>query len=110
MNNKWAMVIGLLIGLVFGLMGVLATLHFATAEMDEKQAEAYDQGVEAGLKRAGSDGIDISGRLNTSAIQGSLEMRQQLDGVKTALAAFQSRDDLTPQAQDQLALIIEGLK
>ena len=112
MSGKRGIVIGVLIGVILGLVGVLVSIHFTSAEMKERQAEAYDQGFKDGASRVGEDGIDISGRLNQDALQKASSvdsLRNQLDSVKTQLQALQGRDDMTPQAKDEVAVILEGL-
>jgi hypothetical protein len=112
MSGKRGIVIGLLIGIVLGLVGVLVTIHFTTSELKQRQADAYDKGYKAGVERAGKDGIDISGKLNQASYkqaQAATDLRNQLDSVKTQLQALQGRDDMTPQAKDQVQIILEGL-
>ncbi|MCA8918640.1 MAG: hypothetical protein KDB32_06145 [Planctomycetes bacterium] len=106
MMDKQSMVVGVLIGLVFGLIGVLVTFYFTTEGMKTKQAEAYDLGLAEGLKRSGTDGINISSHM----LQENQDLHAQLDGLSTQLQALQSRDDLTPQAKEQIAGILESLK
>ncbi|MCA8910645.1 MAG: hypothetical protein KDB82_02985 [Planctomycetes bacterium] len=110
MSGKRGFAIGLLLGVIFGLVGNLVTLHFTTAELDKRQADAYDKGYKDGVERASKDGIDISGRLNRNAVQQTNDLRNQLDSVKTQLQALQGRDDMSPQAKDQVEVILEGLK
>ena len=55
-------------------------------------------------------GIDISGKVNTGLMDENRALAQQIDMIRTGLQALQGRDDLTPQAKDQVSLMLEGLK
>jgi hypothetical protein len=103
-------IIGALIGIACGLIGVMVTMHLLSSEMVEKQTEAHQKGYEEGQKSVAADGLDISGHLNQQMIEQNEALANQVRTVKTQLEALQGRDDLTPQAKEQVAGIIAGLE
>jgi len=110
MSGKQGLLIGILIGLGVGLAGVMVTMHLLSEHTVTAQAEAYDRGVEAGMKLVAADGLDISAQLNQGMADENSRLAEKLTGVKTQLQALQSRDDLTPQAKEQIAGIMSGLE
>jgi uncharacterized protein YunC (DUF1805 family) len=110
MSGRNGLIIGALIGIGIGLIAVMATMHLLSNEMVDKQAEAHERGLQEGMKSVAADGIDISDHLNKGMIEENERLANQVRGVKTQLQALQGRDDLTPQAKDQIAGIIDGLE
>lgn len=107
---KNGIVIGALIGLAIGLIGVMVTMHLLTEEMKIAQGEAHQRGLDEGMKSVASDGMDISDHLNKGMMEENEALSNQISGLKTQLQALQGRDDLTPQAKDQVAGILAGLE
>ncbi|MCB9893635.1 MAG: hypothetical protein H6839_04225 [Planctomycetes bacterium] len=112
MSGRNGLILGLVIGVTVGLVAVLVTMHVLSEQTVTKQASAYDQGLKDGLEMAQDPGvgIDISGKVNTGLMDENRALARQIDAARTGLEALQGRDDLTPQAKDQVALIMEGLK
>lgn len=103
-------IIGALIGIAFGLIGVMVTMHLLSNEMVEAQTEAHQKGYEEGQASVAGDGYDISKHLNSEMVAQNEALADQVRSVKTQLEALQGRDDLTPQAKDQVAGIIDSIK
>jgi hypothetical protein len=110
MSGRNGLIVGALVGISLGLIGVMVTMHLLSNEMVEAKTEAFQHGLDEGMKRASSDGIDISDHLNRGMIEENEALAGQVRGVKTQLTALQSRDDLTPQAREQVAGIIDSLE
>ncbi|MCA8914850.1 MAG: hypothetical protein KDB90_05520 [Planctomycetes bacterium] len=112
MNGRNGLILGLVIGVVLGLVAVLITMHVYSDQLVSRQADAYDKGLKEGLEMATDPGvgIDISGKVNTGLMDENRALAQQIDMIRTGLQALQGRDDLTPQAKDQVSLMLEGLK
>jgi hypothetical protein len=103
-------IIGALIGIACGLIGVMVTMHLMSNELIAKQTEAHAKGYEEGQRSVAVDGFEISEHLNKEMIEQNETMANQLRSVRMQLEALQGRDDLTPQAKDQVAGIIDSLK
>lgn len=110
MSGRNGLIIGVLAGLVCGLFGVILTMHLISNDIIEKQSAAYAQGLQDGVKKAAADGLDISSQLNQGMADENAQLVETLHTTRTQLEALQGRDDLTPQAKDQIAGIIAGLQ
>ncbi|MCB9934408.1 MAG: hypothetical protein H6840_01855 [Planctomycetes bacterium] len=110
MSGKNGLIIGLLAGMACGLFGVILTMHLVSSDIVEKQSAAYSEGLRDGLKKATADGLDISDQLNQGMANENAQLVETLRTTRTQLEALQGRDDLTPQAKDQIAGIIAGLQ
>jgi hypothetical protein len=110
MSGRNGVIIGALIGIGLGLVAVMVTMHLMTEEMKVVQGEAYTRGVEEGQRQATADGLDISDHLNKGMIEENDALGNQVRSLKTQLQALQSRDDLTPQAKEQIAGILASLE
>ena len=112
MSGTKGLILGLLIGTVIGLVGILVTMHVVSGQVDTRERDAFDRGLKTGLDMATDDsiGIDIGGKVNTGLLDENKVLAGQLDDTRNALQALMARDDLTPQAKDQIELILEGMK
>ena len=108
MSGKKGLAVGLIIGFVIACIGVTTTIIVYDNQIQTKQAEAFDKGFEEGASTDVS--ADISEKFNTGLMDENKALADQLDGARNKLEALQSRDDLTPQAKDQINLILESLK
>jgi hypothetical protein len=110
MSGRNGLIIGALIGIGIGLIAVMATMHLLSNEMVDKQAEAHERGLQEGMKSVAADGFAIGDHLNQGMIEENETLGKRIRSVKTQLQALQGRDDLTPQAKDQVAGILAGLE
>lgn len=109
MSGKAGLAIGLLTGLIIGLIAVGVSLHHMSGRTQKKQGEAFNEGRQRGLEMATQGGLEISGQLNQGMAQDNERMAELLDQTRLQLQALQARDDLTPQAKEQLAGVLAAL-
>lgn len=109
MSGKAGLAIGLLTGLIIGLIAVAVSVHYMSGRTQARQGEAYEEGRKRGLEMATEGGLEISGHLNRGMAQDNQRMAELLDRTRLQLQALQARDDLTPQAKDQLAGVLAAL-